>query len=845
MSMPWRDMAAALRYGYAVQYVMRIDSLPTLFVEAIGDAIAPAGYDLDASLVVDRSAKVGSVVDPETHLGRAFDLEARLIDTAKVREYMAGPQRFTVLADDITAAATSMRVASTGAWTATTGRVWVDRELVPFGGRTADVFSTLTRGSFGRATKHGAGTVVTDAPTEWDGLRVELFAVLIDPMGRYVQGADILSDACARWAGYIATRPEYTGSEWAFSVRDQVRRLSQGVGVAASGTIVQEVDDDALWPIDPATTISMRARLWRGTVIFEALAVPFAGLSGNKRASQIRQLIADAMAAATAGVPEVLGWAWQLEDPAQPDQLRAWQLYVSIDTGIAADFGSIVTTVTSARETIRGGGGDVVFPDVVQSLPTGLRAMTIARDVGVAMILDEVGGGGVPSTGVLAIEGNGRVDYKRFTAATVDPNNAARIDFTIARADRFGPRDLWAVQDGQRTDLSGRVMWAASGTLPDIIRRIAVSTGEGVHGAWDVLPDGQGLGLPDLDSDSFDREFGALFDDLAFDVVVDAGTSLAEVFGGVLRLSRRAVVTRCADDGSAVEVAAISVASADRLDTANTVADEDLVASPGRRPVRVVELWGRPQVIQLRTKLAPIGETEVADGLAIYRDASRRRENPITWRLEAHGIGKAAILDAGTAWATAWFRAAQNYQVLEIDVAPWAAVEPGDSVRLELRDPAAWDYARAVPRISTWGRCIGAQTDLATQVTTITVAIDGVFGSRPMSPSLPILAVNGTATSPTSIDVDEDYVDLLVSAKDGQSSWQVLAYRPGYDYGLFAYTVSTITQPGGGVARLTVTGLPAVTQSLTTDFRLTFPVAADGTDWQNAHLHNTDRAQWS
>ena len=841
MSMSWQAMAAALRYGYSVQYLMRVDSIPTLFVEAEGDAIAPAGYDIDASLVVDRSARVGSVPDPSTHLGRGFDLEARLMDTPAVRAYMSGPSAYTVLADDLAHDDTSALVGST------TGldevRIWIDRELVTWSVRDADRFYGLTRGAYGAAVAHGRGTIVTDAPTSWEELRVELWAVLIDPLGRYVQGSDILSQASMLWAGEVSTRPEFTGSEWAFSVRDQVRRLSQRLGVAASGTVVQEINDDALWPVDEATAITIDLTDGVGILIFSAQVRPFTGQPARLRASQMRQLIADALAAATSSVTEVLSWRWQLAESTAPDVRRIWALYVTIDTGAAFTFGFNEARVTGGRGTIWGTGGMVLLPDVPSAVDTGLRADTYAIGVSLALVLDEHDGA-IPTAGVIAIEGSGRVDYKRFIDATPDPANAARLNLTLAPSDRLGPRDMWAASEGERAELSGRIMWADSGTLPDILRRAIVSTGLGTGGVWDTLPAGQGLALPSMDADSFDAVFGGVFDGIQMDLVIDAGTSLDEAVGDILRLSRRAIITRPSTDGSAVEVAAINIGTADSLTSSAIVTDADLVSSPGRRPVRATALWGRPQVITCKCKQVPVGVDEPADALIIYTDVSRRRKNPTAWKLELNGVSREDILAPGEAWATGWFRASQNYQVLEVDVVPWSARRAGETVRLELYDPTAWDYARAVPEISAWALVLGTQMDLTTQVVTMTVVIDGMGGSKPMSPSLPIVAVNGGATTPTSIDVDEEYYDLLVSAKDGQSTWQMLAYRPGYDYGHAAYTFTTVTLPGGGVARLTVTGLPALTVSLTTDFRLTFPVSDDCTEWQSFHLHNTDRAQW-
>ena len=53
-------------------------------------------------------------------------------------------------------------------------------------------------------------------------------------------------------------------------------------------------------------------------------------------------------------------------------------------------------------------------------------------------------------------------------------------------------------------------------------------------------------------------------------------------------------------------------------------------------------------------------------------------------------------------------------------------------------------------------------------------------------------------------------------------------------------------QLSGGSARLTVSAYPsspAVT--LTTSYRLTWPVATECTEEQDLYLHNTDVVQWS
>lgn len=98
----------------------------------------------------------------------------------------------------------------------------------------------------------------------------------------------------------------------------------------------------------------------------------------------------------------------------------------------------------------------------------------------------------------------------------------------------------------------------------------------------------------------------------------------------------------------------------------------------------------------------------------------------------------------------------------------------------------------------------------------------------------------------TSIDVDESYHDALVRWKNGQSSWTLLAYLPGSDAPHAEFICGDITLPGGGVARIAVTTPPSSpTVTLTTAWRLTFPVEANGTDEMARYLHNTDGTQWA
>ncbi len=855
MSLSWATMMGAVRYGYAPFYLLRIEGIPTLFLEYAGDALAPAGYSLEGGsssvstdrnrgLVVDRSPRIGGVLDDKTHFPKALDLEVRLLDSAVVRALMVRPSLYTTLTADITAAATTIPVQSTLGWSAVT-QLHFGTSCAPYSGSLFTQFLSATRTTYGRSRSYRAGTVVTDKPYVWRGRRVTLFAVLLDPRGRYVQGADILSSACAIWEGSIQERPQRDGVEWVIKCRDQARRLSDPLGVAASGQAVWTVDDDSLLAVDITTTVAVKIQEVPGATLAEVQVQPFAGASPMRK-SKMRELIASsldaAMTDARTGTP-----VWT--QIAQTGAKRRWALQVPCTSS---------AYLLRAFCTMTGGGSQWIFKwggTTPQGTMKAAVAATTAIDVplwqedtvnvaSLSVVLDTVAPSDLPSSGWVALDGEGKSDLRRYTSATADTADPRKVLLTLDPASAPTSADIAALQseaEGTQADVSARFLWRDSGLAPDVLRRAITSTGDGVNGAYDTLPKGQGLGLPSIDAPSFATVFDEAFKDLTISPAVDSGSSLQTMFSGLLRLSQRALVTRRAADGSAVNIAAASVGSADTGVPVASITDADLVSVGGRRSIRPTGVFVGPQAIEIVCK--------TLDG----RDATIEARDPHLvdwtgdhWQLDIYGVDRATLLLPADGWSTAWFRGGENRQVLELDLPPWFDVQSGDVVELALSDPQIWDYATGAPGLSGLGRVLGAQFSLTSLVQTVLVAVDGVMSSGPMAPSISISAIAGGATTPTSIDVPSSWYNLLVRAKGAASSWKVLAYLPGQDSGRAEYTVSTVASPGGGVARLTVTAYPSSPSvTLTTSHRLTWPVVANATTTQNQHLNNTDRVQWS
>lgn len=870
------SIAGGLRFGYGLYWVARIEGIPDLLIEATADAIAPSGYGLDASLIIDRSARLGSVVDGDSHIAKAFDHEFRVLDSTVIRTYLTRPARVTTLAADLGADDTTMTVAKTADFSGLT-EVYIGASCIPFSGSTSDTFTGLDRDLYGRRRSYKKGSLVTDGPYTFQGRRVDLFAVALDPSGRYVQTANILDQAAMMWSGYIAERPVRDGTEWVFTVRDQIRRLTDPVGVTASGTAVWEADDDALVNVPTQAVLTVQFELKTTGTVVDVNVSPFEAMSGQKRKSELRQAVIDALTAATTigtADGEVRGFFWRATEVDPVTRRIDHNLMVQFnpaagDTSSTLVYGGIFPNGAAGFYSLGPGGSSDEACEETSALEERwlwIFQRSAAHGVSLSVILDEGDPAALPDEGWIVIEAEGRSDYARYTAITVDDTDPMKVHLVLDDADRIANQELDSVLAGNASSASVRFLWSDSGRLADILRRAIMSTGDAQNGPHDTLPKGQGLGLPYVDMESFETVFGGGIGDLDFQIAVDAGTSIAEVFGDFLRLSRRAIVTRVADDGSRVNIAAVDVGPVDTLVPTWHITSDMLVTTQGRRPVRVKSAYAAPQTIRVTCRTIAASDFAAAEGVITFRDPHLLDWTGVKWDLDVYGVRREDIRPLAEGWATSWARAGETRQIVEIDVPPDAGTrayaadsrlsamrdvtaQVGDVISLEVDDPTLWDYAEGTVRYSDthepfMGRVLGVVLDPTTAILTLHVAIDGIYGAAPMAPSLPIVARGGTATAPTYIDIAEEHYELLRRAKGASASWTVLAYEPGEDHGRAAYTVTNISTPGGSVVRLTVSAYPSPAVSLTTLWRITWPVEASCTTDQALYLQNTDGTQW-
>lgn len=863
MTLPWGTLAAALRYGYSVHYVLQVEGIPTLFMEVLADAIAPAGYTLDDSLVLDSAARFGGIPDERTGIAAGFDLEARLLDSEPVRTYFVGPSVQSTLRADLTAAGTNMQV-DPGHGFVGPGRCWVDVECIPFTGNSWEGLTGLTRGSFGRARAWKSGTIVANAPRKWVERRVDLFAVAIDPTGRYYQGGSILANASCIFTGFVQSKPERDESEWTFSARSVDRRLAQPFAAAAQGQAVWSVNDDSPIEVDTRATILVKVTerpqfgsTITATLLQEFQVTPFAGLSSPLRPSVICAKLKAAWDTATthAQLGELI---WKDEFVEEGNAIkRRWRAYQLAQVSASGNLIWVELVYNAAwGKPFRWNRNDPTMSASARNMPTTASSgwgevwlqMSVQHSVdgaALSVIMEEGAPADLPATGWLALEADSTDKLIKYSGRQTDENDSNRVNLQLARDLPITDfADLAAADaDGTLAEVSARFLYSDAGRAQDIMRRLLVSTtGTGAGGTYDTLPPLAAYGLGTLvDTASFTSVFDGVFLTFALEVAIDFGLTFEQIFGGLLRISGRSIVARPAADGSEVRLTAINTGQPTTARYTATITDAELAASETStkqiRPVR----RSSPRTISLQTHLL---QEDRARGRVTFNNTSGNEIAVGSWNLDIYGLQRSTLRAIAEWWCESIFRNAWTQQRLEIDVVPWVQADAGDVIYFDTRDPHVWSYSTARPGYSGLARVVGKQLLPKSQIQTLTIEIDGLYTLKPMSPSVAIVAVNGTATAPTSIDIAQTEYPLFASLIAGFGSLKLLAHLPGNDAGRAEYTISAVTDTGS-VCRLTVSVAAASpTVTLSTSYRLTFPVEATGNATQALYLHNTSRAQW-
>ena len=851
-----------IKYGAGLYYFATVEGVPTVFSEGIDGAASgktlPADYTSeDPSLVIDSSAPIGSRIDRNAGIGTGYPFSLRLRDTDAVRAMFHRWTHRAVLAADLSMTATTITVDSTTGWPAT-GSLYVGSELVTYTGKTSgpDTFTGCARGVAGYPYAHaadGVSAVVTDLPRWWRGREVQLWATPRDPLGHLPDAAALTAHAELIWRGHIETGPvlEADGM-WTLSALSIDRLLARKLSARLSGEITSTAQLSKP-PIGgsvyiKAVAFGHNSTQWDHSMSFVPFPPETYTSASWLSASQIRDQIAAAFASylTAQSITDIQGIVWQkmtkppgsYKDPA-PTYLCNLKLAASGNTHLVVvtmqAFGVQIPkyTCNMSEHPVAGSlcptgwymsdASGAALPNQVYGEPLNTSA---------TITLDDGSPSDVPAAGLVTI---GDIAHTYTASTAVGSNKVA-----LAGVRRLEDNAVSSIAfDGQSADIVQRL----DGKAADVIRKLIESSGTaGNRGTYDTEPKGYAVKSTAVDEDGIADVAGAGWLKSA-QISADLGDqSLADIVGGLLSLSGRALVARQnpAASNRAVQLTAVYTAPTGAGWTAQAGDDDLLVdgSSPAVQtrpiddPVNVIKVEGQQAGSKTFTII-------ITDAGAVQAQGARE---------QAHTVPIAdrdAALAVIITWAKARFAGDQTTQAVDLRLPPWIDADVGDVIKLSTTHFALWSFSAGQPGYTGAARVIGRRFDLKTYETTLTCLVDGLTLSGALCPAAVVKAFSDAA-APSWIDVPSKFFDhFSTTLSQAGASFSVLFFEPGAVEGAsMGYTINAVSIVGS-YCRLTVAGIAGAPTLVADATFLTLPATASASTYQAEFAHADDGSYYS
>lgn len=835
-----------------------VEGVPYIFSERYLGLTSPAGYGSQTprvgTLVIDDSAEVGvEAIDRDQGIGTGLDFTFKLLDDDTIRSYMARPSLYASLTADLAAGDLTAHVADTTGWPAF-GLLYAGLECIAYAGKTGTTFTGLTRGQYDTLeSTHKTATVaqiVTDTPRFWRGRGVTLWATLVDPSGA-APVADLLDTSTVQlWRGRITEQPTRHPDGFSFACQSIDLALSEPLSAKVSGAVLDAAPTYLLptgWTF--GASIIGRDALDVAQWTASAFVTPFAGMASTYASSaEIRDLISTAWTAAitASGASTYLGeLLWT------KSKTGTWDAVITVlqDPAIYSLAGSLTVEAGSWSFTVptfpAGMQADVKMdlnwdgslPPFCPTDPTGKVLPT-----GVTLRLDSGTSADVPPAGKVKIA-SGSASCTYSYSATGTDGGDVHLHGLVPLP---GNTSLTLAQVLPSAAATAEVVFADTGAFSSCALRTLESSGTALRGFYDLLPQGQGYALPStvVDSVSFTARLGSgSVGDLSASLT-GAGASFVDLFGGVLSLTRLAVVAKPSTDAySVIKLACVETAQG--TDYVTVITDADLLSHEGD-PVVSIKRADAPNVIDIVRKQSG---SDTEDHI-IFNDNPQVEavgKRDVVYRIDAED--RAQLQAYASKVVSAHYAYDQTLQAVELLCHPAVEVEVGDAVWLTTTHPSIWTWGSNPGAVGYDGpgRVTGKKRNLKTCAVTLVLLIDGALVMHALSPAALVTAWGGAAGAPTWIEVDDGYyLHFAKAILDAAAPVPVLHYQPGQVEGVAqAYTVSAAAVVGAA-CRLTVatqTGVFDLDTALQST--LTLPLTASATTYQNKFAHADDGSQWA
>jgi hypothetical protein len=825
----WGDLIDA---GYSRVLGLAIEGVPYAFLEtrllttADVDIASPSGVSIvRGALRVRESDAISSELDRVAGLarGRSVDFVLALdVLAANSVTLFRQPTKRAKLTGDLDGTATTVTVDSTTGWDVK-GSFYLGRERIDYDGTTPTAFQNCVRAVAGWAHYHPSSTAsgyrfATDTPLYWRGRLVTLYEHLVGPDGRALAAtANTVGSYCRElWKGYVDAQPQVDGRQMLLRALPVHRLLAQQLGGTAkgevqfttvSGGLEQSANALGLYPV--YLTSSDRIFL-SNTVTGDAKFCPV----GNDYASKVVTLseLGRWVTEASLYAAPALNLAYAQHtvvdvDEANPEPVLRFQFRANTPASYNKEDIDCVPyawffrqrTRSTARVAIYTGFNDRFDVDQFELRfdPNGAPSAWV-------IVRKDLENDGEPLawpvSGYVLLEAEEGLEVAAYDQKdeAVDPDGqflAVRLSqralMGTTRVNPWTSPTKITVLPGQR------------GTLSDVIRTIATSSGTGERGVYDTLPFGMGLALPDtwLDVNRFPLTAQYV------DGISDDKASVENIVGGWLALQGYCLTQRQGSDGY-VRIEAVAT-SLDTPGVATQVGPGDVLIG-GTQAERLFET---PNVVRIEDSLRQ------RKTVSVVRDVPRQQaEGARSVTVIAPGISTASALIYGGKM----LGLSDGQLVVTLPVRSGLDLHVGDPCRLVLSHPAIWDWVTGEVSADTPARVIGEHESLGDGTRKLTFMVTGQ--QRRPRVLCPAARVTGWLSS-TVVQVD--------STVGFAAGHKVRVYRRGDDTTFEDRIISAVNS--STVLTLTV-GATTATFPADGDSWLTYDTYTDCVSTQQAHL---------
>lgn len=872
--------------GCSWVHALQIAGVPYIFTEIEAKRVdaqafpgVPSGYESFApALVIKKGMKAGIRIDRYAGVasGDAIDLilswDGLASGGSQTSDLKADlfqhPTTIVRLDESIDETTGSKLVDDTSAWTFSHGYIGTERVATTVVDSTH--INLTSRGLNGsRANVYSVRSPtfsrLADRPLVWRGREVTLWRILTAPDGSVIDAT--LCDPSSTnqrvlWRGYIDSPPRAVAEGISLRALPLVRRLALPIGHSVAAdvfhshpgptrdhaeftTFNQALSDMPVRSTPGQTLFNWRVEQNDGDVLVGSTRILSShadgvmtlqqmvnGFYGYPGASKIVGGIYDGLASsANFSVNPGSASVFFLELPfleSAPVMRITFQLF---DSTLDLEKSNLVVPPSAPYWLIPGtyefvhhpetGGGGYTVNDSYQSVTIPINPFFL--NPGFWFPVQQTEGTEyndvtLPSSGFALIDREGEKmiiewDSKIDSFESISVPGLAMLR---VREVHYQPQYMYPFAGAQLKYISGKI-----GSVKDCLLTLLESSGAGNRGTFDTLGVGQGCGIHEDQIDEVSLGFPGI-SDYQVTLYAEGKTAVSDLVGGHLALRQLCFVQRLTDadavaTGASVSgdvVLALVTTVTPVIDSSSpTLSASDMILEAIEAP----EAAEVPNVINVS-----VGTLIDADDNTIaVQDVPRlQAEGPRDQSYNAPGLSMQEALQL----SASIIAQGDGQLILQIQVAPWVEIQPGDAVNLTIAHPMVYDYATATRApTSVAARCLGWSTDLFDGTQRLTLLLAGsAAGIGFLCPSVTILS-KPTASSVT---VAEDDLQWLTAGA------KVQIYEPGEEILLVAeYEISTISGT-------TINFTASIGSWVAAGSVITYPTVANCNTRQSRFTHN-------